>query len=163
MATQRDHSRKHDGVQSGDDGAANGGSGLKTQVASYRRKIDSLSRLVASTPCQPSTQAELDRLLADHCLWVESIVTPGSPVKGRRANFAGADLRAFDLSSRNLRGADLSGCDLRGVKLAKADLVLTRLVGANLQGADLSLANLRHADLTGADTGDANLNGALRR
>lgn len=82
------------------------------------------------------TQEELDSILADHKLWLESKYT-----KGERA-----DLREADLRGANLRGADLHRADLHRAYLRGANLH-----GANLRGADLREADLHRADLRGAD------------
>ena len=82
------------------------------------------------------TQEELDSILDDHKLWLESKYT-----KGERANLREADLREADL-----READLFGADLRGADLREADLF-----GADLREADLFGADLRRAELRGAD------------
>ncbi|MGT3185618.1 pentapeptide repeat-containing protein [Yersinia enterocolitica] len=80
---------------------------------------------------------DLNKILGEHKIWVESYRENGS-----RANLRGADLCGADLRGADLRGADLRGADLRG---------------ADLRGADLSDANLRGASLRGADLSDANL------
>ena len=69
---------------------------------------------------------ELDKILYNHKLWLQS-----NGEQGEKANLRGADLRWA-----NLREADLSGANLRE---------------ANLRGANLRGANLRGADLSGAD------------
>ncbi|MGE4817044.1 pentapeptide repeat-containing protein [Yersinia enterocolitica] len=88
---------------------------------------------------------DLNKILGEHKIWVESYRENGS-----RANLRGANLRGADLSGANLRGADLRGANLRGANLR----------GANLRGADLRGANLRGANLRGADLRGANLRGA---
>ncbi|MGE4692010.1 pentapeptide repeat-containing protein [Yersinia enterocolitica] len=72
---------------------------------------------------------DLNKILGEHKIWVESYRENGS-----RAN---------------LRDADLCGADLCGANLRDADLC-----GANLYGADLCGANLRDADLCGANLPD---------
>ena len=84
--------------------------------------------------------SELQKILDEHKVWVESF-----RLRGDRADLSGANLRLA-----NLRGADLSGANLRGADLR----------GANLRGADLRLANLRDADLSGANLRGADLRGA---
>ena len=81
-------------------------------------------------------RSELDRILAQHKLWLESA---GST--GKRANLIGADL-----TDANLAGADLAFADL---------------IDANLTSADLGGANLTNADLTDADLTSANLVGSI--
>ena len=65
------------------------------------------------------TQAELDKFLRKHKLWLEN------DPKGERANLSGA----------NLIGANLIGADLYGANLSGADLYGANLSGANLSGA----------------------------
>ncbi len=71
------------------------------------------------------TQADLDRIIQAHDLWLAS-----GPKRGERA----------DLSRGHLFGANLSGAMLIGANLSGADLT-----GANLSGAGLSHANLSRA------------------
>ncbi|WP_019210860.1 pentapeptide repeat-containing protein [Yersinia massiliensis] len=70
---------------------------------------------------------DLNKILAEHKIWVESYRD-----KGSRANLYGADLYGANLSGANLSGANLYGANLRS---------------ANLYGADLYGANLRSANL----------------
>jgi hypothetical protein len=77
-------------------------------------------------------------------------------VRGRRANFSGADLRHSrftqagledaDLREANLRGADLGECDLSGSQMDDVDLFQ-----ANLAKADVARVSLERADLHGAN------------
>ena len=83
---------------------------------------------------------ELNEILANHKLWIDS-----NRKYGNRADLSGADLSGADL-----RCADLSGANLRDANLHYAIL----------RCADLSGANLRCADLYGANLNDANLRGA---
>ncbi|WP_338629403.1 pentapeptide repeat-containing protein [Yersinia enterocolitica] len=85
---------------------------------------------------------DLNKILGEHKIWVESYRENGS-----RANLIGANLSGANLSGANLRCANLSGADLSGADLS----------GADLSGADLSGANLRCADLSGANLSGANL------
>ena len=89
--------------------------------------------------------SELNTILDQHRLWIES-----DRKQGTRAYLRGADLQGA-----NLQGANLQNADLRVAYLQNADLR-----GANLQGANLWDANLRGADLQGADLRGANLQGA---
>jgi uncharacterized protein YjbI with pentapeptide repeats len=76
------------------------------------------------------------------------LVTRDHPI----LSFAGANLRADDLSEANLLEADLSGA-----KLMRADLRGAILIGANLRAAILRGALLSHAILSGVDLRGANL------
>ena len=93
---------------------------------------------------------ELDRILADHRLWLQTRFA--AETQGSRANLRGANLSGADLRGANLRGANLSRANLSGANLSDADLS-----GANLSRANLSGANLRGANLSGANLSGANL------
>ena len=80
---------------------------------------------------------DLQKILADHALWLES-----EGEHGKRADLRGADLRGADLRGANLSDADLRGANLRGANLSEANLS-----EADLRGANLSAANLRGANL----------------
>ncbi|MBZ6860969.1 pentapeptide repeat-containing protein [Klebsiella michiganensis] len=112
--------------------------------------------------------AELQKILDEHKVWVESCCQ-----RGDRANLRGADLSDANLSYANLRGANLRdanlsyanlrGANLRGADLSDANLSYANLRGANLRGANLRGANLRGADLSDANLSYANLRGANLR
>jgi hypothetical protein len=92
------------------------------------------------------TQEELNKILADHNLWLQSGET-----EGKQANFAGASLEETDLFGANLRRANFESADLFGANFFKADLE-----GASLRWANLSMANFKKANLSGADLEGAN-------
>ncbi|HGH4406323.1 TPA: pentapeptide repeat-containing protein [Yersinia enterocolitica] len=85
---------------------------------------------------------DLNKILGEHKIWVESYRENGS-----RANLRCADLSGADLRGANLRCADLSGANLRCANLSGANLRGANLSGANLSGANLSGANLSGANL----------------
>lgn len=97
---------------------------------------------------------ELNAILKNHKLWLE---TNGE--EGVKADLSRANLKWVDLSGASLRGADLSGANLRGANLKWADLSDTDLRGADFKWADLSDADLRGAGLKWADLSKANLRG----
>ncbi|WP_145524388.1 pentapeptide repeat-containing protein [Yersinia rohdei] len=70
---------------------------------------------------------DLNKILGEHKIWVESYRKNGS-----RADLSGADLSGADLSGADLCGADLCGADLCGANLSYADLSDANLRGANL-------------------------------
>ena len=76
------------------------------------------------------TQEELDQILQQHQLWLD---TKGGT--GQRANLRFSNLTGANLYNANLFGALLCNADLRG---------------ANLRGADLRRADLFSADLRDA-------------
>ena len=92
-------------------------------------------------------QEELNKILGDHKLWVES-----KGEKGRQANLEGADL-----TSAKLQGAILHGANLKKAHLFCAILLDSNLKGANLEGAYLEGANLKDVNLSGANLIGANL------
>lgn len=116
------------------------------------------------------SQADLDKILQDHKLWLE-----GDGKKGKMADLGGADLTEADLSKADLRWANFSNANLSRADLLRADLskahlfhavlISAGLGGANLNeaylnNADLSKSILRDADLINAELMEANLSGA---
>ncbi|HHX5192681.1 TPA: pentapeptide repeat-containing protein [Yersinia enterocolitica] len=97
---------------------------------------------------------DLNKILGEHKIWVESYRENGSRADLRGANLSVADLRGANLRGADLRVADLSGADLRGADLRGADLSGANLRCANLSGANLRCANLSGANLSGADLPD---------
>ncbi len=93
---------------------------------------------------------ELQDILDQHKLWVES-----EEKEGRQADLRGADLEGAVLGAANLRRANLESANLVGAKLFGANLV-----GANLTYAKLEGANLTGTDLRGAYLEDSNIKGA---
>ena len=83
-------------------------------------------------------QEELNKILDDHKLWVES-----KGEKGKKAYLKGANL-----SDANLFGVNLSYVNLEGAVLYYAFLKDAYLSGANLKGANLQGANLEGAKFT---------------
>jgi uncharacterized protein YjbI with pentapeptide repeats len=88
------------------------------------------------------SSAEIERMLAEHRLYLETEWR-----QGHRANFASADLTGCNFSGMNLRGSKmdraLGGAFLAGASLRSGDL----------RGAYLRLARLDDADLSDADLG----------
>ena len=98
------------------------------------------------------TQEELNQILQQHKLWIETDGNKGGCAVLKGTDLLGADLRHANLRAANLRAADLQGADLRAADLQGADLRF-----ASLYGADLHYATLQSTDLRGADLRDANL------
>ncbi|HGK4816823.1 TPA: pentapeptide repeat-containing protein [Yersinia enterocolitica] len=98
---------------------------------------------------------DLNKILGEHKIWIESYRKNGS-----RANLRGANLRDANLCGANLCGANLRDANLRDADLRDANLCGANLCGANLRDANLRDADLRDANLCGADLRDANLCGA---
>jgi uncharacterized protein YjbI with pentapeptide repeats len=100
-------------------------------------------------------QEELDKILEQHRLWLDT-----DKEQGKRADLRYADLRRTNLSNANLSEVNLSGADLSGANLSDADLSCANLSGAKLRCANLDEANLRYANLHLANLRYANLYGA---
>jgi len=92
---------------------------------------------------------ELEQILKDHKLWLESRWTDN--VEGSSANLSGANLSRADLSGANLSGANLSCANLSCANLSGANLSCANLSGANLSGANLKTLHLKRADMRGKD------------
>src|SRR5215510_1175574 len=88
---------------------------------------------------------EIEQILADHRLYLETEWR-----QGHRANFASADLS----------GQDFSGLNLRGIKMDRAVLKGTIFTAARLQRANLIGAIAHEARFDGADLSGARLSGA---
>lgn len=113
------------------------------------------------------SRGDLDKILAQHKLWVESKGKTGARADLSNAVLSGADLRRADLSYANLEFSDLSNAQFGGYYVGQdgADLSHAYLLAANLSFASLSDAHLegavvREANLFSADLDDANLKGA---
>lgn len=102
------------------------------------------------------TNIELNQVIEQHALWLNSDSEEGS-----RANLEGANLDGADLSRANLSRAKLIGANLSRANLEGANLEDANLEGANLEGANLIGAKLSYADLSRANLEDANLIGAI--
>src|SRR3984893_17112898 len=95
--------------------------------------------LTARTPVRVLSPDEIERMLAEHRLYLETEYH-----QGHRANFSSADLTGRDFSGLNLRGIKMDRAVLRA-----ADFTGAHLQRANLIGAILQEARLNHADLSG--------------
>jgi len=109
---------------------------------------------------KPRSRADLDEILKQHRLWVESEGKSGTRADLSGANLSGAFLSRADLRSADLHGADLTGAELFDADLSHAFLYDVKLRGALLGGANLSDAYLPLADLSGAYLPLADLSGA---
>ena len=105
-------------------------------------------------------QSELDEILKQHKLWVDSLGKEGKQADLERANLERANLERANLREANLEGASLLGANLRDAFLEGANLIRANLKGANLKGAILEGADLEGANLEGANLEGANLEGA---
>ena len=109
----------------------------------------------ARTPLRVVSPDEIERMLAEHRLYLETEYH-----EGHRANFSSADLAGRDFSGLNLRGikmdrALLSGADFTGAHLQSANLAGAIAERAYFDRADLSRARLSGANLVSASLEDA--------
>jgi len=96
-------------------------------------------------------QAELNKILELHNLWVLSHGDNGTQANLLDANFSNMDFSGANLKDADLTDANLFGANLQCANLRRANLAGINLAKANLSGADLSNADLYGADLSGAD------------
>ena len=79
----------------------------------------------ARTPLRVLSPDEIEQMLAEHRLYLETEYH-----QGHRANFASADLTGRDFSGLNLRGIKMDRAVLRGADFTGAHLQSANLVGA---------------------------------
>src|SRR3954464_12008777 len=91
-----------------------------------------MADLSARTPVRVLSPDEIERILAEHRLYLETEYH-----QGHRANFSSADLTGHDFSGLNLRGIKMDRAVLRGADCTGADLRSANLIGAILQEARL--------------------------
>ena len=108
---------------------------------------------------------QLEGILSEHQLWLNSNGSKGERADLREADLAWVDLEGADLREADLRGTNLLGAHLEGADLRKADLRKADLREADLREADLREANLKRAELlwtilVGVDLRGADLRGA---
>ncbi len=116
---------------------------------------------------QIRSRAELEVILKQRTIWLESDGKSGCRADLTQADLTGADLTHAvltgadltdaDLSQGKLRAVKLNSAELNAIKLRDADLSESHLAAANLTGADLTGAQLTKADLRAADLTDADL------
>jgi hypothetical protein len=106
------------------------------------------------------TQADLNRILQAHALWLESKGREGQQANLSKADLSWAHLYKAHLYKANLSEAQLHDANLSGTVLEWANLSGAYLYHANLSGAILIFANLSGAYLSGANLAYANLSGA---
>ena len=90
---------------------------------------------------------ELDRVLKQHKLWMDSDGKKGDPPPSfHDANFRGADLEGIKLYGTIFHRANFEGANLKNSNLKNC-----RFDGANFKNADLDGANLSGANFIGVD------------
>src|SRR5438067_10254871 len=100
----------------------------------------------ARTPVRALSPREIERMLAEHRLYLETEYH-----EGHRANFSSTDLTGRDFSGLNLRGIKMDRAVLRGADFTGADLRSANLIGAMAQQARFDRADLSRARLSGAN------------
>jgi len=100
------------------------------------------------------TWADLDRILEEHKVWLES-----EGKRGKLADLKGAKLRRLTLVKTNLSFADVSSADLSGSILMGGELNDTDLSSTKLWAATLFGVGMRGAVWTGADMAGAYISG----
>src|SRR6266513_2939399 len=89
-----------------------------------------MADLSARTPVRVLSPDEIELMLAEHRLYLETEYH-----QGHRANFVSADLTGRDFSGLNLRGIKMDRAVLRGADFCGANLQSANLIGAILQKA----------------------------
>src|ERR1700736_741971 len=111
-----------------------------------------MADLCVRTPLRVLSPDEIERLLAEHRLYLDTEYH-----EGHRANFASADLTGRDFSGLNLRGIKMDRAVLRGADFTGAHLQSANLVGAIAEQACFDRADLSRARLSGANLVSASL------
>src|ERR1700758_4291629 len=83
-----------------------------------------MADLAARTPVRVLSPDEIERMLEEHRLYLETEYH-----QGHRANFASADLAGRDFSGLNLRGVKMDRALLSGANFTEAHLQSANLVG----------------------------------
>jgi uncharacterized protein YjbI with pentapeptide repeats len=114
-----------------------------------------MADLSARTPVRVLSPVEIERMLAEHRLYLETEYH-----EGPRADFSSADMAGRDFPGLNLRGikmdrALLSRADFTGAHLQSANLVGALAEQACFDRADLSRARLSGANLVSSSLEDA--------
>ena len=124
-----------------------------------------MAKIKISEPCLIQSQEELDNVIQQHEIWIESVLSVKGEVVGSRANFEGMTISGFDFTGANLSCANFKsstaiGAKFNGANLSKANFELANLSGSDFSNAKLRKVNFKDADLTEIETLDADLKGA---
>src|SRR6516165_1624887 len=120
-----------------------------------RSPFAGMADLSARPPVRVLSLEDIEQMLADHRLYLETEYH-----EGHRANFASVDLSGQDFSGLNLRGIKMDRALLRAADFTAADLRGANLIGAMLQAAHFDRADLSRARLSGANLVSASLENA---
>lgn len=110
-----------------------------------------------SSEQQEISEDQLENILQQHQLYLDSGGEQGEKARLEQANLSGAHRPEVDLRKANLRGANLKGANLGNANLQETILQDSSLQGAFLSRANLWRAYLESADLSGAYLFDAKL------
>src|SRR5947208_1921529 len=110
-----------------------------TEPERPRSPFAGMADFSARQPIRLLSPNEIEQMLAEHRLYLETEYH-----EGHRANFSSADLA----------GRDFSGLNLRGVKMDRAVLRAANFSGAHLQSANLIGAVLQEACFRGTRSRD---------
>src|SRR6202049_3074874 len=105
-----------------------------------------MADLSARQPIRLLAPDEIEQMLTEHRLYLETEYH-----QGHRANFSSADLAGRDFSGLNLRGIKMDRAVLRGADFSGAHLQSANLVGALAEQACFDRADLSRARLSGAN------------
>src|SRR5580692_1008740 len=114
-----------------------------------------MADLSARTPLRVLSPDEIEQMLAEHRLYLETEYH-----QGHRANFSSVDLTGRDFSGLNLRGIKMDRALLSGADFTGAHLQSTNLIGAIAERACFDRVDLSRARLSGANLVSASLKDA---
>src|SRR5260370_14024358 len=97
-----------------------------------------MADLSVRTPLRMVLPEEIERMLAEHRLYLETEYH-----EGHRANFSSVDLAGRDFSALNLRGIKMDRAVLSGADFTGSNLHSAHLIGAMLEQSPSDDADLR--------------------
>ena len=93
------------------------------------------------------TQSELNKVLEQHKLWLDSNFKEGTRLDLMGLNLKGLNFIDIDLRFARFAFVNLEDVDLSGAILRDADLFCATLRGCNLTNVDLTCTNITEANL----------------
>lgn len=100
------------------------------------------------------TQKELDIILDQHELWLDSFYS-----KGQKADFTGQDVSGLDFSNRNLFLAKFKNGNCAGANFTKAYCVNAYFKGSNCKAANFEGSNCKGVNFKGSNCKGVNFKG----
>ncbi len=110
---------------------------------------------------ESDTKEKLDKILAEHALWLVSNRKMGKLADLEGWNLDKLNLESADLPFAKLRSVSFRNTYLPGANFAHADLLKVNFSGAILNGTDFLNANLSRGNLAFTDCGEANFTNAI--